>query len=89
MNSLLIGLILFVSYSAPIEAEVANSPSLPGYGVLCQAADVMNAPEGSAVLYTLPSGASVKLREQPRFAFRNWVMIKPAEWIPLAAICKE
>lgn len=87
MNKMVVAalLVIFISY----EGDVVSPPSLPGYGVLCRATDVMNAPEGSTVLYTLPSGASVQLREQPRFAFRDWVMIQPAEWIPLAAICKE
>lgn len=88
MNSLIALVIIFGSYATPVAGDVAAFPSLPAYGVLCQETEVMNAPEGSTVLYVLPVDTRVQLREQPRFRYRDWVMIRPAEWIPLAAICK-
>lgn len=88
MNSLIALVIILGSYTAPIPSDIAVMPSLPPYGVLCQDTQVMNAPEGQVVLYDLPEGERVQLREQPRFHHRDWVMIRPAQWIPLAAICK-
>ena len=71
-----------------IESDVAEMPSLPGYGTICTETYVYGSPEGTQVLYSVSVGDVVQLREQPRFNHRDWVMIKPAQWIPLAAICK-
>lgn len=70
------------------EGDVLTGISLPPYGEICTETHVYNAPEGTQILYSLSVGDIVQLREQPRFDHRDWVMIKPAEWIPLAVICK-
>jgi hypothetical protein len=95
MNNLLIAL-LFIHGSASAhyvprhhDSDVATIPSLPAYGILCESVNVMNEPRGSLILSTLPKGETVQLREQPRFTNRDWVMIAPAQWIPLSAVCKR
>ena len=67
--------------------DVARPPVLPPYGTLCEDANVYGMPEGAEILYTLPAGEVVQLREQPRFEHRDWVMIKPARWIALSTVC--
>lgn len=71
-----------------VENDVIVGISLPPYGVLCHDVDVKGSPEGLNTLYTLRSGETVELREQPKWEHRDWVMIAPAEWIPLSALCK-
>ena len=86
---LVLGVVGARSMARIIESDVAAMPSLPPYGVICTATHVYGEPEGTLVLYSVSVGQIVQLREQPRFAHRDWVMINPAEWIPLSAVCKE
>jgi len=91
-------LVLFIGFVHPlpdnglsvvtVEGDVITGNNLPRYGVLCEDAEVQNAPyEGFEVIYTLPKGTTVRLREQSQGGTRSWVMIKPAEYIRLTALC--
>lgn len=71
-----------------LEDDILTGLSLPSHGILCSDVDVMNAPEGTEVLYSVSVGTTIQLREQPRFDHRDWVMIRPAQWIPLSAVCQ-
>lgn len=71
-----------------IENDVITGNALPRYGTLCEQAEVRSAPYSyGVVLYTLPKGEEVRLREQSHGDDRSWVMIKPARWIKLSALC--
>lgn len=71
-----------------IENDVIMGNTLPSYGTLCEDANVQGNPhDGFEVLYTLPAGETVRLREQSRGADRSWVMIKPAHWIKISNLC--
>lgn len=69
-----------------VEGDVIMGISLPRHGTLCSDVEVRGNPqEWSKPLYTLTEGEVVRLREQSYAG--DWVMIAPAEWIPLAAVC--
>lgn len=71
-----------------VENDVIMGNTLPAYGTLCEDVGVQGNPhDGFEVLYTLPAGEVVRLREQSRGADRSWVMIKPAHWIKISALC--
>lgn len=73
-----------------IENEALTGLSLPPFGTLCQDTPVLGGPDADIYqpIYTLKAGETVALREQPVFEHRDWVMIAPAEWIPLSALCE-
>lgn len=73
-----------------LDGDVLTRFSLPPFGTLCDSVAVRGGPDASiyAPLYFLPAGETVALREQPKRANRDWVMIAPAEWIPLEALCQ-
>ena len=92
MANIILMLILMSQYmgtqnTITIENDVLTDLSLPAYGVLCKDVNVMNAPEGSKILYELPKGTKVQLREQSQSERRDWVMIEATQWIPLTALC--
>lgn len=64
------------------------SKQLPRYGVLCKSVYVHGNPQGDYPLYRLEVGTQLRLREMYS-TFNNpaWVMVKPAEWIPMSALC--
>jgi hypothetical protein len=71
-----------------VEDDVITGNTLPRWGVLCQDANVQGNPhDGFAVLYTLPKGEKVRLREQSRGPDHSWVMIAPANWIKGNTLC--
>lgn len=72
-----------------VENDVLIRVSLPAYGELCESTPVRGGPDAEIYkpLYILPIGNVVQLREQPEITPRDWVMIKPARWIQLSAIC--
>lgn len=73
-----------------MEGDVITGNTLPRYGELCEKTPVRGSPaEDSAVLYTLPAGEVVRLREQSHGDDRSWVMIAPANWVRLSALCKR
>ncbi len=73
-----------------MEGDVIMGNTLPRYGELCEKTPVRGSPaDDSAVLYTLPAGVVVRLREQSHGDDRSWVMIAPANWVRLSALCKR
>ena len=77
----------YLSSVVVVEGGVVMGNTLPRYGVLCEAANVQGNPhDGCKVIYTLPKGERVRLREQGGEG-RAWVMIAPANWIRLTALC--
>ncbi len=73
-----------------MEGDVITGNTLPRYGELCEKTPVRGSPaDDSAVLYTLPAGVVVRLREQSHGDDRSWVMIAPANWVRLSALCKR
>jgi hypothetical protein len=69
--------------------NVIMGNTLPRYGVLCEDTNVQGNPhDGFATLYTLQKGETVRLRE-PGGDGHAWVMIAPAQWIRITALCQR
>lgn len=90
MNSLIALVIIFGSYSTPIQlqpiidGDVLISNTLSYWGEICTDAKIYDDPYGlHKTQYSVYVGETVTLREQ----HEQWVMIKPAKWIPLSALC--
>lgn len=71
------------------QGDVIMSNTLPRYGLICEPGTYVHGnPQGDYPLYILEPGAQVRLREMySTYNKPAWVMIKPAEWIPLTALC--
>ena len=83
MNKLLFALILIIF----LDGDVFAGNALPMWGEICTQTGVYGDPYGLHVpLYSLPVGEKVRLHELSRG--EPWVMIKPALWIPLQALCE-
>ena len=104
MKKYLILLVILLSFITPknvdtfrnglsvvtMEGDVITGNTLPRYGELCEITPVRGSPaDDSVVLYTLPAGVVVRLREQSHGDDRSWVMIAPANWVRLSALCKR
>ena len=73
-----------------MEGDVIMGNTLPRYGELCETTTVHGSPaDDSKVLYSVVNGTTVRLREQSHGDDRSWVMIAPANWIRLSALCKR
>lgn len=88
-----IHLIVFVlalsAFIEPVHCKPLNTygGQLPRWGVIGEAVSVVDSPRDDAnLLYTLPAGFHVRLRELSR-PTGEWVMIAPAEYIRLEAVC--
>lgn len=70
------------------DGDIITGVSLPRFGTLCEEAEVRGGPDAAIYkpLYVLPAGERVRLREQSN-PTGEWVMIEPAKWIPLKAVC--
>jgi hypothetical protein len=72
-----------------VEDGVVMGNSLPRFGTACGDVAVRGTPSMEFdPLYVLADGSRVRLREQSHGADRSWVMIAPAEWIPIGALCE-
>ena len=71
-----------------MEGDVIMGNRLPQYGTICGDAEVRGGPDAGiyGVLYIIPDGTSVRLRDQSS-PTGEWVMIEPARWIPITALC--
>ena len=75
--------------SISYESGILTNP-MPKNGILCEDIPVRGAPlETANILHTLTVGTEVSLRELGRGYAIGWVMIRPAEWIPMSALCKR
>lgn len=71
-----------------VENEIITGNTLPRFGVLCEDASVQGNPhDGFETLYILSKGTKVRLRDQGGDG-RSWVMIAPAHWIRMSALCE-
>lgn len=67
-----------------VEDDVIMGNTLPYWGEICTDTKVYGDPYGlTEALYSVPSGEKVTLRE----LYGAWVMIAPANWIQLSAVC--
>ena len=91
MNIVIALVIIFGSYSTPVQSQpiidgdVLIGNSLPYAGHVCTPTRVYGDPYGlNEVGYSVSVGEIVTLRE----LYDAWVMIRPAQWIPLTAVCQ-
>ena len=71
-----------------MDGDVIMGNKLPEWGTVCGDAEVRGGPDAGiyGVLYIIPDGTSVRLRDQSK-PTGEWVMIEPAQWIPITALC--
>ena len=70
-----------------LDGDVFTGNNLPLWGKVCTKTGVYGDPYGlHAPLYFLPIGEKVRLHELSQSG-EPWVMIKPALWIPMQALC--
>ncbi len=71
-----------------VEGDVIMGNVLPRYAVVCEETYVHGNPQGDYPLYRIQTGSQVRLREMyGPYNEPAWVMIKPAEWLPMSALC--
>ena len=71
-----------------MDGDVIMGNKLPEWDTVCGGAEVRGGPDAGiyGVLYIIPDGTSVRLRDQSK-PTGEWVMIEPARWIPITALC--
>ena len=71
-----------------MDGDVIIGNKLPEWGTVCGDTEVRGGPDAGIynVLYTIPDGTKVRLRDQSK-PTGEWVMIEPAQWIPITALC--
>lgn len=70
-----------------IVISLAVGGTLPMWGEICTETGVYGDPYSlHKPMYTLPVDARVRLHELSHGG--TWVMIQPAKWIPLQALCE-
>ena len=71
-----------------MDGDVIMGNKLPEWGTVCGDTEARGGPDAGiyGVLYIIPDGTSVRLRDQSS-PTGEWVMIEPARWIPITALC--
>lgn len=81
---ILFTLLFLLQNAPPCKPLDAYAGKLPRYAIIGQDTDVRGNPRyTSRALYEIQRGKRVRLHD----SFMNWVMIAPAEWIPMEDIC--
>lgn len=91
MKHLLVIAFALFAYIEPVHCKPLNTygGQLPRWGVVGETVQVVSSPRDEASpLYTLPIGSRVRLRELSR-PTGEWVMIAPAEYVRLEAVCSD
>ena len=87
--STFLAFLALAAYIEPMNCKPldAYGGQLPRYGMVNAFVEVRGGPRNEAEgLYTLTPGTRVQLRDSSR-PDGAWVMIAPAEWMPLEAVC--
>lgn len=71
------------------EDGIVTGNTLARWGELCTVTPVYGGPDTTIYdpLYEIPDGTLVRLHELSRGEDRSWVMIEPARWIRISALC--